>query len=330
MTLGNNLLLDDKDEILLETMRQDVCTGRKNVLVISEEEFYLDAIFLRLYNELKDMNGLAVHRMFQPDVEGIVGWFNKLLAEVSIDEARNLDDQPKTIIFMPEITNANIQDWISCESLIGAFPGANVSLIAFGMSDKISPPTVANIAAKRQNSVVKLPQLAPERVESFFREAKKNGELSVLMSSLIDSPWRESALTIQDEVERGVETNDDNIDKFIPTSLEESGIEEPTKSQSAANLQNDNEVDRNKNEQSWLRRFVVTTALFFVLFLSLIFALDFFYDSNQGQLIMQSVIPWLDWFLNMLGQLVSWGLSLVDELASTAQGVSILPSNGRY
>ena len=321
MTLGNNLLLDDKDEILLEAMRQDVCTGRKNVLVISEEEFYLDAIFLRLYNELKDMNGLAVHRMFQPDVEGIVGWFNKLLAEVSIDEARNLDDQPKTIIFMPEITNANIQDWISCESLIGAFPGANVSLIAFGMSDKISPPTVANIAAKRQNSVVKLPQLAPERVESFFREAKKNGELSVLMSSLIDSPWRELALTIQDEVERGVETNDDNIDKFIPTSLEESGIEEPTKSQSAANLQNDNEVDRNKNEQSWLRRFVVTTALFFVLFLSLIFALDFFYDSNQGQLIMQSVIPWLDWFLNMLGQLVSWGLSLVDELASTAQGV---------
>ena len=165
-------MLDDKDEILLETLRQDVCVGRKNVLVISEEEFYLDAIFLRLYNELKDTDGLAVHRMFQPDVEGIVGWFNKLLAEVSIDEARNLDDQPKTIIFMPEITNSNIQDWISCESLIGAFPGANVSLIASGRTDKINPPTVANIAAKRQNSVVSLPQLSPERVELFFREAK--------------------------------------------------------------------------------------------------------------------------------------------------------------
>ena len=165
-------MLDDKDEILLETLRQDVCVGRKNVLVISEEEFYLDAIFLRLYNELKDTDGLAVHRMFQPDVEGIVGWFNKLLAEVSIDEARNLDDQPKTIIFMPEITNSNIQDWISCESLIGAFPGANVSLIASGRTDKINPPTVANIAAKRQNCVVSLPQLSPERVELFFREAK--------------------------------------------------------------------------------------------------------------------------------------------------------------
>ena len=317
MTLGNNVLLDDKDEILLDTLRQDVCIGRKNVLVISEEEFYLDAIFLRLYNELKDMNGLAVHRMFQPDVEGIVGWFNKLLAEVSIDEARNLDDQPKTIIFMPEITNANIQDWISCESLIGAFPGANVSLIAFGLAAKINPPTVANIAAKRQNSVVKLPQLAPERVEPFLREAKKSGELSVLMSALIDSPWRELALTIRDEVEREVEANNDTIEKFIPTSLEEPGIDDPKKSESAANLQSDNEADRNQNEHSWLRRFVVTTALFFIVFLFLIFALNFFYASSQGQLIIQSVIPWLEWFLSMLGQLVSFGLSLVEKLAST-------------
>jgi len=317
VTLGDNVLLDDKDEILLETLRQDVCIGRKNVLVISEEEFYLDAIFLRLYNELKDMNGLAVHRMFQPDVEGIVGWFNKLLAEVSIDEARNVDDQPKTIIFMPEITNANIQDWISCESLIGAFPGANVSLIAFGLADKINPPTVANIAAKRQNSVVKLPQLALERVESFFREAKKSGELSVLMSALIDSPWRELALTIQDEVEKEVEANNDTIDKFMPTSLEESGIDDPKTSGSADNLESDSEVDLNQNEHTWLRRFVVTTAIFFTVFLSLIFALDFFYGSNRGQLITQSVIPWLEWFLSMLGQLVSWGLSLVEKLAST-------------
>ena len=105
VTLGTDVLLDDKDEFLLESLQQDVCIGRKNVLVISDEEFYLDAIFLRLYDALKDIEEFAVHRMFQPDVEGIVGWFNKLLAEVSIDEARNLDDQPKTIIFMPEITN---------------------------------------------------------------------------------------------------------------------------------------------------------------------------------------------------------------------------------
>ena len=310
-------MLDDKDEILLETLRQDVCVGRKNVLVISEEEFYLDAIFLRLYNELKDTDGLAVHRMFQPDVEGIVGWFNKLLAEVSIDEARNLDDQPKTIIFMPEITNSNIQDWISCESLIGAFPGANVSLIAFGRADKINPPTVANIAAKRQNSVVSLPLLSPERVEPFFREAKQSGELTVLMSALIDSPWRELALTIQEEVETEVEAGNDIKDQLNPSSLEESGVDEPKKSESDVNLNSDNEVDPAQNDHSWLRRFVVTTALFFIAFLSIIFAWDFLYNSSEGALIIQSVVPWLEWFLSMLEQFISWGGSFVDRILST-------------
>lgn len=310
-------MLDDNDEIMLETLRQDVCIGRKNVLVMSEEEFYLDAMFLRLYNELKDMDGLAVHRMFQPDVEGIVGWFNKLLAEVSIDEARNLDDQPKTVIFMPEIKNSNIQDWISCESLIGAFPGANVSLIAFGLTDKINPPTVANIAAKRQNSVVRLPQLSPDRVEPFFRQAKKSGELSILMSALIDSPWRELALTIQDEAEIEVEASNDTLDKLNPSSLEESGVDNPKKSESDVNTNNDNEVDRAQNNRSWLRRFVVTTGLFFIAFLTLIFTLDFLYGSNQGALIVQSVIPWLEWFLSKLEHFASWGASIFDRILST-------------
>ena len=314
MTLGSGVLLDDKDDLLLETMQQDVCFARKNILVISEEEFYLDAIFLRLYDALKEVEELVVHRMFQPDVEGIVGWFNKLLAEVSIDEARNLDDQPKTIIFMPEITNANIQDWVSCESLIGAFPGANVSLIAFGRTEKINAPTVANIAAKRQNSVIRLPQLSSERVEPFFREAKKSGELSVLMSALIDSPWRELAQTIQDEVDTKVEASNETIHTLDPASLEESRIDDPKKAESAANLNSANELSLIKNEHSWLKRFVVTTVLFFIAFLFLIFGLDFLFDLNQGAQFIQSVIPWLEWFSSALGQLISWGVSLVDRI----------------
>ena len=314
MTLGTDVLLDDKDEFLLESLQQDVCIGRKNVLVISDEEFYLDAIFLRLYDALKDIEELAVHRMFQPDVEGIVGWFNKLLAEVSIDEARHLEDQTKTIIFMPEITNANIQDWISCESLIGAFPGANVSLIAFGRADKINAPTVANISAKRQNNVVRLPQLSPERVESYFREAKKSGELSVLMSALIESPWRDLAQTIQDELEAEAEASIENADTFNSVSLEETRIDDLNTLDSAVGFGSDDEVDLHQNEDSWLKRFVVTTALFFVVFLSLIFVLDFLDDSNKSALLIQSVISWLEWLLSSLKELMSWCASLVARI----------------
>ena len=318
MKISDHVLLDDNDEILLETLRQDVCDGRKNVLVISREEFYLDAFFLCLYNELKDASGLVVHRMFQPDVEGIVGWFNKLLAGLSIDEARNLDDQPKTIIFMPEITNSNIQDWISCESLIGAFPGANVSLIAFGLADKINPPTVANIAAKRQNSVVKLPQLSSERVERFFKEAKQSGELSVLMPALIASPWRELALTIEEEAETEVEAKSDTADTVKSTSLEESGADDPKRSETTVNLNSDNEVDSPQSGHRWLRRFIAATVLLFVAFLSTIFALDYFYSSSEVALNIESVMSWLEWFSSMLEQLISWGGSLVDKMFSIA------------
>ena len=316
MKISDNVLLDDNDAILLETLRQDVCVGRKNVLVISQEEFYLDAFFLCLYNELKDTSGLIVHRMFQPDVEGIVGWFNKLLAELSIDEARNLDDQPKTIIFMPEITNSNIQDWISCESLIAAFPGANVSLIAFGLADKINPPTVANVAAKRQNSVVKLPQLSLERVEPFFREAKQSGELKVLMPALIASPWRELALAIQGEVETEVGAESDTTYTVKSTLLEESGADDPKRSEITVNLNSDNVVDPLQSGHSWLRRFLSTTVVLFIAFLSLIFALDFFYNSGEVALGFESIMPWLEWFLSMLEELISWSGSLVDRIPS--------------
>ena len=317
MTLGTDVLLDDKDEFLLDTLRQDVCIGRKNVLVISEEEFYLDAIFLRLYNALKDTQGLAVHRMFQPDVEGIVGWFNKLLAEVSIDEARNLGDQPKTIIFMPEITNANIQEWISCESLIGAFPGANVSLIAFGRADKINTPAVANVAAKRQNSVVRLPGLSPERVELYFREAKKFGELSVLLSTLSQSPWRDLAQTIHDEMEPEVEASISNEGTFDARALDESSGGDPNESENANNLVSDDEFELQPNERSWFTRFALMTSVLFVIFLSLIFGLDFMYGSDQGAQIIQSVTDWLDWSFSLLKQLIDWGEAFFSSSTST-------------
>jgi hypothetical protein len=317
VTLGTDVLLDDKDEFLLDTLRQDVCIGRKNVLVISEEEFYLDAIFLRLYNALKDTQGLAVHRMFQPDVEGIVGWFNKLLAEVSIDEARNLGDQPKTIIFMPEITNANIQEWISCESLIGAFPGANVSLIAFGRADKINTPAVANVAAKRQNSVVRLPRLSPERVELYFREAKKFGELSVLLSTLSQSPWRDLAQTIHDEMEPEVEASISNEGTFDARALDESSGGDPNESENANNLVSDDEFELQPNERSWFTRFALMTSVLFVIFLSLIFGLDFMYGSDQGAQIIQSVTDWLDWSFSLLKQLIDWAEAFFSSSTST-------------
>ena len=165
--------------------------------------------------------------------------------------------------------------------------------------------------------MVRLPQLSPERVESYFREVKKSGELSVLMSALIESPWRDLAQTIQDELETEVEASIENVDTFNSASLEKSCIDDHDIPDSAVSFDSDNEVDLHRNKHSWLKRFVVTTALFFVVFLSLIFALDFLDDWNKRALIIQSAMSWLEWVLSTVEELMSWGASLIDRILST-------------
>ena len=48
----------------------------------------------------------------------------------------------------------------------------------------------------------------------------------------------------------------------------------------------------------------------------LIFALDFFYNSGEVALGFESIMPWLEWFLSMLEELISWSGSLVDRIPS--------------
>ena len=48
-----------------------------------------DACFLALYQQLKLVPGLQLHRMMSPKVDDIVKLFNTVLADLSIEEARN-------------------------------------------------------------------------------------------------------------------------------------------------------------------------------------------------------------------------------------------------
>jgi len=118
-------------------------------------------------------------------------------------------------------------------------------------------------------------------------------------------------------VETEVEAINDDIDQLNPASLEEFGIDDPKKLDRAVNLSSDNEADLNRNEHGGPKRFVMTTALFFIAFLFILFTVEFLYGSNQGVLINQSVIAWLEWLLSTLGQLVSWGVSFVERILST-------------
>ena len=138
------------------------------------------------------------------------------------------------------------------------------------------------------------------------------------MPALIASPWRELALTIEEEAETEVEAKSDTADTVKSTSLEESGADDPKRSETTVNLNSDNGVDSPQSGHRWLRRFIAVTVVLFVAFLSTIFTLDYFSSSSEVALNIQSVMSWLEWFSSMLEQLISWGGSLVDKMFSIA------------
>ena len=308
MTLSPGTLLDKKDKMLLEILHSAACVDRRNIFVVSKDEFYLDAFFLELYETLKNIQDLSVTRMFQPDVEGIVGWFNKLLAELSIDEARNSESRNKTVIFMPEITNANLQDWISCESLISAFPGANVSLIAFGRADKINATTLKNIGSKNQNRLIRLPELSPDRVEPYFRELKETGELSTILSGLTDSPWVSLAKAILDEPVT------EPSDSFLATGVTDLTDYEPVapllevqtanrsdiQSSSTSSIST-NEVEQDKRALGWLGQFSVATSIFFTAFVVLFVIFDYAFAWGVEFPRKDLLHLWLNELVDLLG-----------------------------
>ena len=55
------------------------------------------------YHQLKLEPGLQLHRMMSPKVDDIVELFNTVLADLSIEEARNQQAHERHIIVMPDL-----------------------------------------------------------------------------------------------------------------------------------------------------------------------------------------------------------------------------------
>ena len=318
MTLNADALLDANDKAMLEFLHSVTCIERQNIFVISQDEFYLDAFFIQLYEQLNKTDDLTLHRMFQPDVEGIVGWFNKLLAELSIDEARNSESNNKTVIFMPEITNSNLQDWISCESLISAFPGANVSLIAFGRADKINTTTLTNIGSKNQNRLIRLPELSPDRVEAYFRELKETGELSVILRGLTNSQWESLAKAI---LNQSVTELNDSFSATESADFTNYKLEAPESEDQIAkqpNVQSSsidtNDVEQDERALGWLAQFAIATSLFFTAFVSLFVVFDYAYAWGVEFPRKDLLHLWLNELVDLLGYVADLVQPYLDKL----------------
>jgi hypothetical protein len=184
-----NPLPHPDDESILATARDALLTGMSNVFIVSEEEFHIDACFLALYHQLKREPRLRLHRMRSPKVDDIVELFNTVLADLSIEEARNQQANERHIIVMPDFGPNAGQEWMACESLVNTFPGANVGILAFSTIDNHDASALQQLSLKSRNKLIRLSPLDSASMEQYLSHCHDKGALLEILPSLADSQW---------------------------------------------------------------------------------------------------------------------------------------------
>ena len=177
------------DERILAASRDALLTGMSNVFIVGEEEFHIDACFLALYQQLKREPGLQLHRMMSPKVDDIVELFNTVLADLSIEEARNQQAHERHIIVMPDFGPNAGKEWMACESLVNTFPGANVGMLAFSTIDNHDASALQQLSLKSRNKLIRLTPMDSASMEHYLNHCHEQGVLLEMLPSLTDSRW---------------------------------------------------------------------------------------------------------------------------------------------
>ena len=184
-----NSLPHPDDERILAAARDALLTGMSNVFIVGEEEFHIDACFLALYQQLKREPGLQLHRMMSPKVDDIVELFNTVLADLSIEEARNQQAHERHIIVMPDFGPNAGKEWMACESLVNTFPGANVGMLAFSTIDNHDASALQQLSLKSRNKLIRLSPMDSASMEQYLNNCHERGALLEMLPSLADSQW---------------------------------------------------------------------------------------------------------------------------------------------
>ena len=184
-----NSLPHPDDERILAAARDALLTDMSNVFIVGEEEFHIDACFLALYHQLKREPGLQLHRMMSPKVDDIVQLFNTVLADLSIEEARNQQAHERHIIVMPDFGPNAGKEWMACESLVNTFPGANVGMLAFSTIDNHDALALQQLSLKSRNKLIRLTPMDSASTERYLADCHARGALFEMLPSLADSQW---------------------------------------------------------------------------------------------------------------------------------------------
>jgi hypothetical protein len=220
------------DEKVLAAAREALLEGMRNVFIVGEDEFHIDACFLALYQQLKLVPGLQLHRMMSPKVDDIVELFNTVLSDLSIEEARNQQAQERHIIVMPDFGPNAGKEWMACESLVNTFPGANVGMLAFSTLDNHDASTLQQLSLKARNKLMRLTPMDDVVMERYLGECHARGVLVEMLPSLQDSQWYELASSIlgldaEDAIKQSVADYDEVMSEAAEISDELEVLADP-------------------------------------------------------------------------------------------------------
>jgi hypothetical protein len=220
------------DEKVLAAAREALLEGMRNVFIVGEDEFHIDACFLALYQQLKLVPGMQLHRMMSPKVDDIVELFNTVLSDLSIEEARNHQAQERHIIVMPDFGPNAGKEWMACESLVNTFPGANVGMLAFSTLDNHDASTLQQLSLKARNKLMRLTPMNHEVMERYLGECHARGVLVEMLPSLQDSQWYELASSIlgldaEDAIKQSVSDYDEVMSEAAETNYELEDMADP-------------------------------------------------------------------------------------------------------
>lgn len=178
------------DESLLNFIIRKISSDTSNIFVLAEDNFHLDAFFLKFYDALTADEELKVHRMMSPNVEETVGLVNSIGGSMSISEASKERLGLKHILLISDLGPSTAEEWAACESLVSTFPGANINLVAFTSNGGDNAETFKSLGMKSRNTLFELPELKVEMILELVTNASRNDGLGGEINTLLNSRWR--------------------------------------------------------------------------------------------------------------------------------------------
>ena len=130
---GNTLCLRRQDKQAIAGI-SDILLGAKPYVVVAGPGAGLISHYFELiYRQVKGNDDLVIDAFLPATADGLLARFNDVLAELSVDEARQAPtgSSQRRILMLSESADLGQREWDLMARLLGDFPGANFGLLVF-------------------------------------------------------------------------------------------------------------------------------------------------------------------------------------------------------